>query len=77
MTDEQRMRQTLDNIKNDSVVVSRLLLKYETEAEIMSVIGAVFDTWCDAHGVPTEDRRRMLHRLLEVFERTRRNGSDK
>ena len=66
MKDEDRLRQTLENIQNDSVVVSRLLLKYDTEAEIMSVIGAVFSTWCDAYNVPLDDRKRMLRRLLEL-----------
>ena len=66
MKDEDRLRQMLETIQNDSVVVSRLLLKYETEAEIMSVIGAVFTTWCETHGVPLEDRKRLLRRLLEL-----------
>lgn len=66
MKDEDRLRQMLETIQNDSVVVSRLLLKYESEGEIMSVIGTVFSTWCETHGVPIEDRKRMLRRLLEL-----------
>ena len=66
MKDEDRLRQMLETIQNDSIVVSRLLLKYESEAEIMSVIGTVFSTWCETHGVPIEDRKRMLRRLLEL-----------
>ena len=66
MKDEDRLKQMLETIQNDSIVVSRLLLKYEHEAEIMSVIGTVFSTWCDTHGVPIEDRKRMLRRLLEL-----------
>lgn len=66
MKDEDRLRQMLETIQNDSVVVSRLLLKYDSEGEIMSVLGAVFSTWCDAHEVPLDDRKRMLRRLLEL-----------
>lgn len=66
MTDEERLRQTLQNVQNDAVVVSRMLLHYDHEAEIMSVIGAVFSTWCDAHEVPLDDRKRLLRRLLEL-----------
>ena len=66
MKDEDRLRQMLETIQNDSVVVSRLLLKYDSEGEIMSVLGAVFSTWCDAHEVPLGDRKRMLRRLLEL-----------
>ena len=66
MKDEDRLRQMLETIQNDNVVVSRLLLKYDSEGEIMSVLGAVFSTWCDAHEVPLDDRKRMLRRLLEL-----------
>lgn len=66
MKDEDRLRQMLETIQNDSLVVSRLLLKYDREAEIMSVLGTVFSTWCDVHDVPLDDRKRMLRRLLEL-----------
>ena len=66
MTDEQRLMQTLENIQNDTVVISRLMMKYEAEAEAMSVFGASFSTWCDAHGVPVDERKRMLHKLIDV-----------
>ena len=66
MKDEDRLKQMLETIQNDSVVVSRLLLKYDSEGEIMSVLGAVFSTWCDAYKVPLSDRKRMLRRLLEL-----------
>ena len=66
MTDEERLRQTLQNVQNDAIVVSRMTLHYDHEGEIMSILGAVFSTWCDAHEVPLEDRKRMLRRLLEL-----------
>ncbi|MBR4432322.1 MAG: hypothetical protein IKS76_03860 [Paludibacteraceae bacterium] len=73
MTDEERLRQTLQNVQNDAVVVSRMLMRYETEAEFMSVLGAVFDTWCDGHGVPTDERRRILQQFVAVFNKTRKD----
>ena len=66
MTDEQRLMQTLQNMQNDAVVISRMLQRYEIESEVMSVIGASFSTWCDGHGVPVHERKRMLQRLLDL-----------
>lgn len=69
MTDEQRLMEKLRNKMNDAVVISRMLINYETEADFMSIIGAVFDTWCDGHGVPTDERRGMLQRFIQVFDK--------
>ena len=67
MTDEQRLMQTLQNIENDAVVVSRIVCKYEIESEAMSVFGAAFSTWCDAKKLPLDERKRILHKLIDVL----------
>lgn len=66
MRDEDRLRQTLENVRNDAVVISNLVAKYDHEGEIMSVLGAVFSSWCDCHGVPLGDRKRMLQTLRDL-----------
>jgi len=79
MTDEQRLMEKLRNKINDAVVISRMLISYEKESDFMSILGAVFDTWCDGHGVTTEERRDMLQRFIQVFdknvERAKKDGT--
>ena len=69
MTDEQRLMEKLRNKINDAVVISRMLISYETESDFMSILGAVFDTWCDGHGVSIDERRGMLQRFIQVFDK--------
>lgn len=67
MKDEDRLMQTLQTIGNDAVVISGLLNKYETDAELMSVIGAVVSTWCDTHGVSLDDKVAMMTKLTNLM----------
>ncbi len=66
MTDEQRLMEKLQNVQNDAVAISHMVLNYDHEAEMMSIIGAAFSTWCDVHQVSLHDRKLLLHRLIKL-----------
>ena len=58
----------LDRVMNDAVKVSRKLLKYDESSEIMSILGAAFSTWCDAHELTLSERKSLLRKLIELQE---------
>ena len=58
----------LDRVMNDAVKVSRMLSKYDESSVIMSILGAAFSTWCDAHELTLAERQSLLRRLVELQE---------
>ena len=58
----------LDRLMNDAVKVSRMLMKYDESSEIMSILGAAFSTWCDAHELTLSERKALLERMIELQE---------
>ncbi len=56
----------LKGIQNDSVRITRVLLKHDEEELAMSILGAAFSTWCDVHEVPLSERKQMLKKLVDL-----------
>ena len=56
----------LKGIQNDSVRITKVLLKHDEEALAMSILGAAFSSWCDVHEVPLSERKQMLKKLVDL-----------
>ena len=57
----------LDRVMKDAVKISRMLSKYDESSEFMSILGATFSTWCDAHELALTERKALLKSMMELL----------
>ena len=57
----------LNKVMKDAVKISRMLSKYDESSEFMSILGATFSTWCDAHELALSERKALLKRMMELL----------